>query len=308
MNQEMGMSTYPRSVDQDDVLGQGSVESSAFGNGGEAHHQEDLHASLGSEKPKRNPLLLWVIGGLGGAAMVTVAAVLFLGGRGSGNDDASFAQVAPAAPRPQMDATVPANTVATAVPSTSMPTADPINGDAVTIGSEASSEPPIVATASAVAPSPQDTAVAPPPTRAESATSAPASLAKPTPVVTAAAPASAAQKSDSERLRDLEANYEALSGDYARLNEKFLRASAAAEQRRAEARTSAARQAPPKPVASKVPGVQLKAVVDNNAWVQTESGDSVMVSPGDEIPGVGQVRSVDPETGTVHLSDGRVIR
>ncbi|MEJ7745215.1 MAG: hypothetical protein WKF61_00355, partial [Luteimonas sp.] len=88
-------------------------------------------------------------------------------------------------------------------------------------------------------------------------------------------PATAAveQKSEAERLLELEARYEALAGDHARLNEKFLRALRDAEQRRTSVKNNAVRSASPvATVAAKVSGVQLKAVVDNNAWVQTEAG------------------------------------
>lgn len=302
------MSTYPGSVDQDDVLGQGSVESSAFGHGGEPHQDDDLHAGVGSEKRKRNPLWLWVIGGLGAAAVITVGAMLFLGRRGAANNDASFAQVAPAAPQPQMDAPAPAGAAvaasASAAAAETPPSADPVNGSDVTIGAQASpATAPVAAPTAPVVDAPVPAAEA----SVESATPAKPAPDKPAPVV-AAVPAPAAQKSDAARLQELEERYEALSGDYARLSDKFQRASAAAEKRRAEARSATRSTPAPAPVVAKVAGVQLKAVVDNSAWVQTESGDSVMVTPGDEIPGVGQVRSVDPETGTVRLADGRVIR
>lgn len=291
------MSTYPGGVDQDDVLGQGTVESSAFDNVGHAPHEDDAHVGMGVAKRKKNPLWLWIIGGLAAAAILTVGALLVLGSRGASVDDASFAQVAPGAPQPKMDVQPP-TAVATdpSIASPAIQPADPINGSDVTIGDQAA--PGMVA---------QDAATQP---QAAAAAPAPVAAATPAPVA-AATPVPAAQMSDAERLKRLEQRYEALSNDYDRLNARVRAGNVGVAKPRGDVRSGSKQKAAsvPAPVVdAKVPGVQLKAVVDHNAWVQTESGDSVMVAPGDEIPGVGRVRSVDSETGTVRLSDGRVIR
>lgn len=54
-------------------------------------------------------------------------------------------------------------------------------------------------------------------------------------------------------------------------------------------------------------GVSLKAIVDDNAWLQTESGETLSVHPGDNVPGIGVVKAVDPDSGTVRFTDGRVL-
>lgn len=62
------------------------------------------------------------------------------------------------------------------------------------------------------------------------------------------------------------------------------------------------------PASAPVTGVTLRAVVADSAWVQTSTGESVQVRTGDMIPGIGTVKGVHPETGSVSLADGRVIK
>ena len=129
------------------------------------------------------------------------------------------------------------------------------------------------------------------------------------------APAAAQERSvptgagkEETTMQELIARVEGLSDDVwrlqqaARKSEPKPRTARASKKREpsAPSRTSA----PP----TKVEGVVLKAVVDQNAWLQTAGGESVMVSPGDSVPGGGVVKAVDPDSGTVLLSDGRVIR
>lgn len=54
--------------------------------------------------------------------------------------------------------------------------------------------------------------------------------------------------------------------------------------------------------------VHLKAVLDGRAWFQTKGGESITVAPGDEVRGVGTVKSIDAERGQVLFSNGTVIR
>ncbi|CAG9170013.1 hypothetical protein [Cupriavidus pinatubonensis] len=54
--------------------------------------------------------------------------------------------------------------------------------------------------------------------------------------------------------------------------------------------------------------LHLKAVLDGRAWFQTRGGESVTVAPGDEVKGMGTVKSIDAERGQVLFSNGTVVR
>lgn len=302
------MGSTPVNVNQDDVFGSG-VEASAFG--AKPQHRNEANAGIVVEKPKSRAK--WLIGALVAFALVVVAAITFVK---MDRDEGSFAQVS--APRPQMD-------VMAAAPMSPVPEAAGANG--AVVASVPPEAPPLE---SDPAPTDPNAAVALKvvpqvgPQSQPEASQEPAAAPRVAPVPssapeTAVAPASGgAEKQEGvsdQQLKLITARYEALSGDHARLKQKYddLVATRPSTQRRAQAKRVSAPIARVKPVEAAaspvaIPGVRLKAVVESNAWVQTDDGDSVMVAPGDQIPGVGQVRSVDPETGTVQLSDGRVIR
>ncbi|EPH9901743.1 TPA: hypothetical protein SL602_004938 [Pseudomonas aeruginosa] len=54
--------------------------------------------------------------------------------------------------------------------------------------------------------------------------------------------------------------------------------------------------------------MSLKAVLDGRAWFVTKGGESISVSVGDTIPGVGSVQRIDPDQGQVIMSNGSVYR
>lgn len=54
--------------------------------------------------------------------------------------------------------------------------------------------------------------------------------------------------------------------------------------------------------------MSLKAVLDGRAWFVTKGGESISVSVGDTIPGVGSVQRIDPDQGQVVMSSGVVYR
>ncbi|EOG4615029.1 hypothetical protein ACLD9I_004676 [Pseudomonas aeruginosa] len=54
--------------------------------------------------------------------------------------------------------------------------------------------------------------------------------------------------------------------------------------------------------------MSLKAVLDGRAWFVTKGGESISVSVGDTIPGVGSVQRIDPDQGQVIMSNGVVYR
>jgi intracellular multiplication protein IcmG len=48
----------------------------------------------------------------------------------------------------------------------------------------------------------------------------------------------------------------------------------------------------------------LKAVLDGRAWFQTKSGETITVAVGDEVPGLGVVKSIDTDRGEVRFANG----
>lgn len=54
--------------------------------------------------------------------------------------------------------------------------------------------------------------------------------------------------------------------------------------------------------------LHLKAVLDGRAWFQTKGGESITVAPGDDVKGLGTVKSIDAERGQVTFSSGTVVR
>ncbi|MDH0342005.1 hypothetical protein [Chromobacterium haemolyticum] len=54
--------------------------------------------------------------------------------------------------------------------------------------------------------------------------------------------------------------------------------------------------------------MHLKAVLDGRAWFQTKGGESITVSPGEEVRGIGTVKSIDAERGQVVFTNGTVVR
>ena len=289
---------------QDDVLGAG-VERGAFG--GAPRHAAAHEAPEVVAKPKSALKFFLKLGAamLGVVALV-VMGMIFLGSRGSGSDDASFQQASPAAPQPVINTPTPAQAPPPVeMPASSMAAEQPQNDLGLVAAAEVS------ANAQAVpASQPVDTPQAQPPIQSNDASPIVAKAEVATTQATVAPPAKASE-ADSEKIARLESTIAALRGDVDRLmtakNDAARRRDVAARQ--ASRSAPAQRKAAPEPAQpARVAGVVLKAVVDKNAWVQVESGESVMVSPGDRIPGIGVVQSVNPESATVRLSDGRVIK
>lgn len=123
------------------------------------------------------------------------------------------------------------------------------------------------------------------------------------------------QQLSADERKLLNDRIEALSNDVERLEKKLVaqqsRGGAAPSRRIAPAVTQRKPAAAEKATATThapITGLTLKAIVDESAWLQTESGETVMVQPGDVIHGVGTVKAVDPEAGAIRLVDGRVLR
>jgi intracellular multiplication protein IcmG len=51
----------------------------------------------------------------------------------------------------------------------------------------------------------------------------------------------------------------------------------------------------------------VRAMIQGRAWLMTSDGTTFTVSDGDNLPGYGQVQTIDPAQGVVLTSSGRVI-
>lgn len=113
------------------------------------------------------------------------------------------------------------------------------------------------------------------------------------------------------RLSDLERRVGVLQSQAA-ISPNDARASAATPRRAAPARRA------PAPVVASEPrratpslastGITLKAVLEGRAWLQLKSGETVTVAPGDNVAGMGAVRSIDAERGEVRFTNGQVLQ
>lgn len=56
------------------------------------------------------------------------------------------------------------------------------------------------------------------------------------------------------------------------------------------------------------PALQLKAVLEGRAWLQTKGGESITVSPGETVPGLGVAKIIDADQGQIIFSNGLVLR
>lgn len=54
--------------------------------------------------------------------------------------------------------------------------------------------------------------------------------------------------------------------------------------------------------------LHLKAVLDGRAWLQNDGGDSITVTVGDVVRGMGPVKTIDAERGEVVFANGAVLR
>ncbi|MCD8499583.1 MAG: hypothetical protein LRY43_00120 [Gammaproteobacteria bacterium] len=52
----------------------------------------------------------------------------------------------------------------------------------------------------------------------------------------------------------------------------------------------------------------VEAVVPQRAWLQTAEGSTVTVMVGDSLPGLGAVATIDPYSGNVTMSSGKVLK
>lgn len=60
-------------------------------------------------------------------------------------------------------------------------------------------------------------------------------------------------------------------------------------------------------VMSKRAGYYIRAMIQGRAWLMTPEGATLTVSEGDNLPGYGQIVSIDPHKGEITTSSGAVI-
>lgn len=66
--------------------------------------------------------------------------------------------------------------------------------------------------------------------------------------------------------------------------------------------------AKPQGATAPAPALQLQAVLQDRAWFKTSTGETITVSPGEELKGVGIVQQIDAETGRVVFVNGTVFQ
>ncbi len=296
---------HPHPINQDDVLAQG-VEI------GEFNGPTGEEPNIRSQKPKKKNggLLTWIIGGVAASALITVGIMFFIG-RGNSNDyDPGYAQIGAPALQPEMEAAP----TAPAYP----PTGEEAGpGDSLGVDSgEATSivpaSPEQAELGQVQSPPAEATTQAPVDVPAvEPGTAAP----PPTPAVEAPVAASSSVPEPAGQQAPIDTQVQMLTRAVAALSsdvERLQQARTDAEKRRAVAAKRAATPADEKSTQAQasapITGITLKAVVDNNAWLQLSNGESLMVTTGDQIPGLGTVKAVDPDGGVVRLADGRTLR
>lgn len=316
--------TNVRKLNQDDVLPDENLSPSAFDRS-EVEIEEEQSAA-----PKKKSTLMPLIGGIAVALAIMgffgwkIAAPYFAD-RGGSNGDA-FTPIA-AAPKP-FEPTP--NTVPTSEHATDQG-----------VGAASVNLPPIPMPQNAAPgiPSPQISAAAGQPQPLGLATPAPSVPAGKLVTEQALAPAKPASPTADEiaqinkRIDGLGATLESLKGEVAKLQQ--LQAKPAPSKLvvvTSKPKPPVAQKPKPAPVAvvpkpkdavrvekieksvavkpQDIPavGMQLQAVLQDRAWFKTSTGETITVSPGEDLSGVGIVQQIDAESGRVVFTNGKVYR
>lgn len=326
------------SINQDDVLGgdDENLSPSEFGRkGGDEHEIDDDPLT----QPKKKSGMIPLIGGI-------VAAVAIVGGFGwkilspyfgddrGGNDREAFAQIA--APKPQpfaLESAAPqaatpapapaapdqgasAQGLASAVPSPQPQVV--VTGPSVSMNAPMPDAAPKVATA-------DDKAIAHQPKVADN----PIVLQQQPVQATAAGAEEIAQINKridgiSTALAALKETVEKLQADM-KSHAQAKPAPVAAAAKPASLPVTAKKPAAPSAPAAKKPAeyskadmaavdtkptadLQLQAVLQDRAWFKTKTGETITVSAGEEVKGVGLVKQIDADGGRVIFTNGAVYR
>lgn len=296
------MSTQ-KEFDQDDVFNE-EGQPSAFDGEDASRAGTAKSGSIGKPEKKPFPLLRWIVIGVAGALLLSFVLVRIISGgrnRDGGAEISPIVQSTPSpspAPAPAMAVTEPAS-----APPASINTA-PAGG----------------AAAALVIPGddPESGAVPTSPAPAAAGTAAVSGVAT---TVVDQAQSEEERKRLNERIAELTQHVKQLEDERAARGSQPQHQESAPPVRVRKASVAAKpRKSPPVAVEKKprsstgdsapapIVGFTLKAIVEDSAWLQTSSGETVMVQPGDVIHGVGTVKTVDPDAGTVRLTDGRVLR
>lgn len=310
--------TNVRKLNQDDVLPDENLSPSAFDRS-EGEIEEEQSAA-----PKKKSTLMPLIGGIAVALAIVgffgwkIAAPYFAD-RGGSNGDA-FTPIA-AAPKP-FEPTP--NTAPTSEHATDQGAgAVPVNLSPI--------------------PMPQNAAPGIPSPQISAAAGQPLGLATPAPSVPAGklvteqalAPAKPASPTADEiahinkRIDGLGATLESLKGEVAKLQQLQVKpAPSKLVVVTSKPKLPVAQKPKPAPVAVPVApkpkeieknvavkpqdipavGMQLQAVLQDRAWFKTSTGETITVSTGEELSGVGIVQQIDAESGRVVFTNGKVYR
>lgn len=317
------------SLDQDNVLGDSELSPSAF----DEHEEEHANESKGKSKSK-----LPMIGGIAIAVVMVLFFIwkLFIAPYMGSHEEPAGIQPIPANNQGQQQVAQPsslpqgqpmggqATPQMTQEHPTSAPLADatpqPAQANTTTPAAQAGGVPQQGVNSQATAqaqPQPQAQATQP-------------QQAVP-PAEQQTAPAQRVVATQGDELAKVNARIDGIEKNIASLHEEIARLAAGAGTRHAEKPTPTAKKASAKPSVkpkkaeekaapakkdeareSKQPvakgDLHLKAVLDGRAWFQTKNGESITVSPGEEVRGVGTVKSIDAERGQVVFTNGAVVR
>lgn len=316
------------SIDQDNVLGDPELSPSAF----DQHEEEQANEGKGKSKSK-----LPMIGGITIAVGMVLFFIwkLFIAPYVGSHEEQAGIQPIPANNQQQQFA-----------PPSSPPQGQPMGGQAAPQMTQ--EHPASAPVAEAVPqPAQQNSTAAPaaqpagvpqqgnPQTMAQAQSQPQAQVAQPQqavpPAEQQAAPAPRVVAAQGDELAKVNARIDGIEKNIASLHEEIARLAAGAGTRHAEKPTSTAKKGSAKPSVkpkkaeervspakkddareSKQPvakgDLHLKAVLDGRAWFQTKNGESITVSPGEEVRGVGTVKSIDAERGQVVFTNGAVVR
>lgn len=323
-----------RSINQDDVLGGGVEEDlspSEFG----AKIRDEPEYDDGPAAPKKKSTLLPLIGGIVVALCIVgffgwkIMAPYLGGNHRAGSDRDTFAPIAETAPRTQP------------FPQTADPQAM-IPGQVAPATSGASTDIPPAQVSAPVAPQQQIQPVGQKVVGDKVIIGQTPPVAdKPISPATQAAPASTDEIVQiNRRIDGLGATLGALKETVEKLQSEMQKIHAAVAAKPASVHAAAAKPVLPKPavaaVAAKKPAspaavagkktaevgkseavaidskpsgdVQLQAVLQDRAWFKTKTGETITVSVGEELKGVGIVQQIDADSGSVVFPNGVVYR
>lgn len=323
------------SINQDNVLGgdDDDLSPSEFGGrGGDEHEIDDDPPT----PPKKKSGMIPLIGGV-------VAAIAIVGGFGwkilspyfgndrGGNDREAFAQIAAPKPQPFAPEPAPPQAAAPAPAPAALDQMSPAQGGApaapspqvVVTGSSVSVNTPMPDAASKVAVA-DDKAITGQQKVADKAVAPPQSVQTPPAGAEEIAQINKRIDGISTALAALKETVEKLQADMKSRSQAKLAPVAAAAKPASPPAVAKKPAAPSAPAAKKqaegskpdvaatdakpAADLQLQAVLQDRAWFKTKTGETITVSAGEEVKGVGVVKQIDADGGRVVFTNGAVYR